>query len=392
MTAVIELVRAIRVPPIGARPLAFRIPARETRPMVWRFLMTLMAVAGAGCSQSGNVLLSSDRSDDGNAADHGSDAQTREADGSRMFDTSPDSADLTQRDSAADAGACDCIPGAVETVACGACNSGTQTRECANDCTWSANVCQGEDVGYPVDIVSDDYICPPYSTPAVFFAPHPDDETIGYAATIFDHVAAGRSVFVELMTHGRATGVRTTLGDGGSDPWHPGAHTYTLTPDQIGDARIAEFKQAMASLGVTGIKISDFGDGNLTAAEVGQRVSWWIAHDPGGLSLKGTAGAQDPRIAGGTAHPDHQAVWDALVGSGFGDLRGWLVYHYDSGAGAFSRQNSFTGQPACAAKRTALGSYGLWDPPNNRYAIGYHSVPGLIDRASQSCIEYTIVP
>jgi hypothetical protein len=296
-------------------------------------------------------------------------------------------------DAPADTGVCECSPAEVQTLLCGACDSGTQVRTCEADCTWGlSSACAGADFGFPVDANTGASVCPPYNQPAVFFAPHPDDETIGYAANIAEHVQTGRDVFIELMTHGRATGVRTTLGNGGTDPWHPGTHGYTLTPDEIGNARIAEFTQAAIALGVTGIKVSDFGDGNLTQAEVTQRISWWIAHNPGGMSLKGTAGDPDPTTVGGAPHRDHKAVWDALVASGFGDLRGWLVYHYSTGTGTFARQNTFLGQPACDAKRAALGAYKVWDPPNNRFAIGYHSVAGLIDTASASCVEYTVVP
>jgi LmbE family N-acetylglucosaminyl deacetylase len=333
------------------------------------------------------------RSSDSSAGDATAPVDGSSGDGETTPDTTPDTAPDTAPDTTPDIGSCACSAGSAETSACGACGTGTQTRLCGGDCAWEAyGACEGEELGFPVDVSSGAPLCPPYDRPAVFFSPHPDDETIGYAANIFEHVQGGRDVFVELMTHGRSTGVRAVLADGRRDPWHLGSHDHTLTPDQIGDARIAEFRQAVAVLGVTGIHISDFGDGNVTRAEVNERISWWLAHNSGGLSLKGTVGAEDPRAAGGTAHPDHQAVWDALTASGFADLRGWLVYHHTSGVGTFTRQNGFTGQPACDAKRAAVAAYGLWDPAAGRYAIGYHSVPTLLDSAGASCIEYTVVP
>ena len=51
----------------------------------------------------------------------------------------------------------------------------------------------------------------PFTQPAIFFAAHPDDETLGMAGSISQAVAAGRTVVVELMTRGTASGALSTL-------------------------------------------------------------------------------------------------------------------------------------------------------------------------------------
>ena len=232
--------------------------------------------------------------------------------------------------------------------------------------------------------------CPPYFKPAVFLAAHADDESIGMAAAIDEHVKAGRDVFVEIMTQGEKSGVRAMLGNGQTDPWHGGSHAYALSEKAFGDARTAEFTDSMIRLGVKGIFASDYGDGNLTASEVSARINFWTGLGDKTLSLKGTAGPQDPRTPGGTPHPDHAAVWSALINSGWHDIRGYLIYHYGHGAGSPSgvvQTGTF-----CAAKQNALGAYRVWKPAAGRYAIGYHSVPGLIDTAASKCEEYLVVP
>src|SRR6266571_3765523 len=61
--------------------------------------------------------------------------------------------------------------------------------------------------GYPVCPADTSVsICPPYTNPLVFFSPHPDDETLGMAGAIRAAKAAGRTVIVELMTHGEGSG------------------------------------------------------------------------------------------------------------------------------------------------------------------------------------------
>jgi hypothetical protein len=56
--------------------------------------------------------------------------------------------------------------------------------------------------GCPIDPVTRAELAPPFVDAVVFFAAHPDDETIGMAAAIMHEVQAGNRVFIELMTHG----------------------------------------------------------------------------------------------------------------------------------------------------------------------------------------------
>lgn len=281
-----------------------------------------------------------------------------------------------------------CEPNTVETRSCN-CGTGTQTRNCIASCEydeWSA--CEGGP-SFPVALGTGEIMCPPYDRPAVFFAAHQDDESIGMAGAIREHVLAGRDVFVELMTHGRTSGVYERMNDGGTHAWHPGTHSHPVTRDEFGDARTREFIDATTRLGVAGVHVSDFGV--LTVAEVATRIDFWTTHGGSGLSLKGTAGDNDPSSLGGVPHSDHDAVWDALVASGFSDVRGYLIYHYTSGAGFGF--NTVTLSPAlCAAKANALDAYRVWDPPNGRYAIGYHSVSALLNAARSACREYIVIP
>lgn len=210
------------------------------------------------------------------------------------------------------------------------------------------------------------------------------------AGAIREHVLAGRDTFIELMTRGEKSGARGVLNNGGTDSWHSGKHSYALTVDEFADARTKEFLAAAVALGVQGVFLSDYGDGNLTSAEVLTRVKYWTAFNDQKLSLKGTAGPQDPTTPGGSPHPDHAAVWSALTQSGWHDIRGYLIYHYGHGKGAPT--GTIDATSFCGPKRAALDAYKLWNPSAGRYAVGYHSVPQLIDVAYASCAEYIVKP
>ena len=234
-------------------------------------------------------------------------------------------------------------------------------------------------------------ICVIPRNPIVFFAAHPDDETIGMAGAIRQSIDEGRPVFVELMTHGEASFVKGVLDNGGTDAWHPGRHEYALSTDDFGDARVREFLDAMNRLGVTGVHLGGFTNLKLTPAQVATRIDYWLRLQPQGLSLRGTAGKQDPESLDHRApHPDHAAVWEALVASKHPDVSGFCIYQAVTGLCSF--QSKVNVSKWCAQKRDALEAYKLWDPPAGRYAIALHSTYGLLIDVTDDCTEWTVNP
>ncbi len=243
----------------------------------------------------------------------------------------------------------------------------------------------------PVDPQTLAPLCSWPARPVVFFSAHPDDETIGMAGAIRQAVAEGRPVFVELMTHGEASFVRGLLNDHGTDSWHPGKHVYDLSADDFGDARVREFLDAVHRLGVTGIHVAGFVNGQLTSAQVAERVTYWTSRNEPGLSLRGTAGAQDPEsFTNPLPHPDHAAVWEALVASGHADVLGYCIYQAVTGKCRFQQRVNLGAW--CLFKLDALGAYEDWDPPSGRYAIAYHSTHGLLDDVAKGCREWIVRP
>jgi len=227
--------------------------------------------------------------------------------------------------------------------------------------------------------------------PVVFFAAHPDDETIGMAGAILQAVSEGRPVYIELMTHGEASFVRSELVNGQTDSWHPGRHLYPLSVADFGEARVREFQDAMTRMGVTGVHVSDFGNLALTSTQVTERIDYWLSRNLRGLSLRGTAGAQDPQhMKGNGPNPDHAAVWNALVASGYEDVLGYCIYQAETGRCAYDKKVDVN--EWCAGKRDALDAYETWDPPKGRYGIAFHSTYGLLKNVGARCVEYVVLP
>jgi LmbE family N-acetylglucosaminyl deacetylase len=242
-----------------------------------------------------------------------------------------------------------------------------------------AGVCAGE-TGFPLKLGSATPFCPPYRNLALFIAAHPDDETLGMAGAIREAVLAGRSVVIELMTHGTESRARTLI-----CARLPGK--CPRSREAFGDARVREFLDAMGRLGVQAVRVHDDRDGSLKMEQVSERIGFWKRNAGPGLSVAGPAGHEDQ-----TFHPDHGAVSDAIVASSVNDSMRAMVYRFRSARSTRSSlpERVSLSEPVCRAKRDALQAYQLWSPEEGRYSVGTYSTPELFREAAADCAEYRI--
>jgi LmbE family N-acetylglucosaminyl deacetylase len=257
----------------------------------------------------------------------------------------------------------------------------------------------------------------PFNQPAIFFAAHPDDETLGMAGSISQAVAAGRTVVVELMTRGTASNAKDTLcseqtsgtvghsivcssagGTFSENVTHPAPSPSTRLScsdfNGFGNARVREFMDSMRRLGVHAIAIHDYPDGALSSTKVADRARFWINRGIPGLKLFGTGGSSDY-----LQHPDHVAVHDGIASTGFTPRTFLSVY-----AGAICDTPSRRARgwsrivplsaAECSAKKNALAAYRVWNDTAGRFAVGwFHSTGNLFlsygaTGANEDCNEY----
>ncbi|MBK3625642.1 PIG-L deacetylase family protein [Streptomyces asoensis] len=243
--------------------------------------------------------------------------------------------------------------------------------------------------------------------PAVFYAPHQDDDAIGLAGSILEHKAAGRPVYLVLVSNGRNPDLAVRMN---ADPcpltqWsspHPcaagGRHGLSWPTDgttEVVAARTAEFMASAKALGVDKVinfKVVDDGFSSTSAYNklvdrIDAKVRALAAQYPG-ASHKFTAGWLE--------HTEtHKACSDVayrLMNDGtISDVRFNHVYAYER-----PRQDRADGAayvldiPAAhmKTKRKAMYAYNTWDPSRNLYALGYHSVPELLEAAHADPREF----
>jgi GlcNAc-PI de-N-acetylase len=283
----------------------------------------------------------------------------------------------------------------------------------------TTGVCGGIS-SYPVRPLTGAALCPPYSSPIIFFAAHPDDETLGMSGAIRAAKAAGRTVIVELMTHGEGSG-----------------SCLSVFPDTTtcGNARVNEFTESMIRLGVDGVVGgkdggNNFGDKQLLYSAgtphpdigasqdycaysnlsphpgVTARINFWLSHGGPGMSLRGTSGVSDFNC-----HPDHYAVSLALKNAGFADTKYYQVYRIrDPNRNSASttnwrgetvfivreNTNPYCGTPGATdcsyasnrgnGKRAGLSAYNINCPQDGLYGFGWgYSTGDLFSAYDADC-------
>lgn len=119
---------------------------------------------------------------------------------------------------------------------------------------------------------------------------HPDDESLGAGGTLAKYAAEGAETYVLTATRGQ----RGWFGDPGDNPGL----------EALGQLRETELRQAARELGVNGVDLLDYCDGDLHRADPAQVVSRIVAHirhvRPHVVVTFGPDGAY--------GHPDHIAI------------------------------------------------------------------------------------
>lgn len=236
-----------------------------------------------------------------------------------------------------------------------------------------------------------------------FWAPHPDDETIGMGGHIaravqqagprpmvifvFDALPSARA---ERLFHGAMT-----------CPWHGVPHCLAEETNLLTARRV----EANAAVLMLGADLMHLGvPESLASTDLGAAVDqiFAVVHDHASTWPDAVhhfpAGPSDVHAILGTGHPSHEAVWRAgcaLVRLAAAST-GWLtpaqivfhrIYAYTQPPGHRGQAIALT--PAeHAVKRAAIAEYRQWDPGHGRLAFGYHSVPELFEAAAADPHEY----
>ncbi|MER8104630.1 PIG-L family deacetylase [Kitasatospora sp. NPDC094016] len=249
------------------------------------------------------------------------------------------------------------------------------------------------------------------SAPAIFYSPHQDDEVLGLAGSILEHKAAGRPVYLVLVTLGENDGLARIMNEKDEEGEKMecelrkknhcaahGPHGLDWPTDGVGmivPSRTAEFMASAAVLGVDkviNLKISDSAWNGDDAFEkftktVKSKIAS-IADQYPGASHKFTAGWLEVSAT-------HKAISDAAVqlarAGKLTDVRFNFVYAYDYPLASRGNGAAYVLNIPAAHMQTklnAIACYNTWKPSKNLYALGYHSASEKLEGAAADPHEY----
>lgn len=229
----------------------------------------------------------------------------------------------------------------------------------------------------------------PQNQDVIVFAPHQDDEVLSMGAFIRQSVDNGCRVHVVLCTDGSRSWVRTELADGLTCPFHVGSHAYSLSEEEFVSSRDDEFFESCQALGVSPLDVFIDGgrsrDGQLDVDTARAIISKHLAQYPNAVVCTTSP------VVGPSQHADHRALGNAALelyreGS-IADLRLFVepynVRDFQRCNPGFGLEET-TSSGDASALLAACDAYSMWNPPANRYAIGYHSVGKDFDAFSGS--------
>jgi LmbE family N-acetylglucosaminyl deacetylase len=223
----------------------------------------------------------------------------------------------------------------------------------------------------------------------LFVFAHPDDETLGAAVAIAEHVSAGHDVHVLMMTRGTASGVLRALNGEEIVHWWGVRHDPTredyapLSSDDLGAVRIVECDRALRCLSDSDHSLVHVHEGGLIDTQVAQAdaelriLAICEVINPGGaVWLKGHTHLVDD-------NPDHTNIGKALKAvaaadpARFGNLRHYVLPRYwnDPRLGQVVKSwDTPTDSVIHQRAVNAMRCYGAWAPESGSYAVGFHSV------------------
>jgi LmbE family N-acetylglucosaminyl deacetylase len=258
-------------------------------------------------------------------------------------------------------------------------------------------------------------------THIVFFAPHPDDETLSAGLALTWYLSQGATVDVVAMTRGEAGGPLGSFNGNNVCNWAPHSYTHNptaegytaLTSTDLGAARVHEGRSAVGAMAMIAPS-SGVSAGTIAYHEGG---STGVLPDGFGTQSDGVGKDSPTAVALAKAiiseyvnmysntffytmsptddHPDHAACGQALrdlkntnpLLSGvrfFVSKRYWAVNNGGSYPADVAAQpdlqwfNAGTRKSDIDAhlRGKVINCFQAWNPAEGSYAIGYHQVAG----------------
>ena len=233
----------------------------------------------------------------------------------------------------------------------------------------------------------------------LYFSPHQDDEVLTLGIDACNEIKQGKQPHVVLCVDGSMSAVRERLGNGESCNKHEGVHNYKLNIAQFIAARDREFQFSCAALGYNPSDVHFFPmraiDQELSLEMAEMLIKSVISQYPQGVAVRTIS-----PFGGEKQHKDHKMLGQAalnLFNQGIiKDLKLFIEPYCVAACRSEHPEIKLTSvtpnEQTHEYLRNALAQYSKWDPADQRYALGFHSVAGQFDRFLDKPVAYYHIP
>lgn len=217
----------------------------------------------------------------------------------------------------------------------------------------------------------------------LYFAPHQDDELLSMGIDICASLKKNHDVHVILCADGSKSYVRGLLNNGKACAKHEGIHQYNLSVEDFIKARDREFTGSCLALGVPegNIHIPEKRavDGSLYVSYGEALIRSFLSRFDADVEICTISPSNGP-----SQHSDHrnigQAAENLLKAGVIRKVRFFIepyLFEKIKDNPQFIPVAPTIQQASSSVARkisAAVDSYSLWQPEQQRYAVGYHSV------------------
>ncbi len=230
----------------------------------------------------------------------------------------------------------------------------------------------------------------------LYFCPHQDDELLSMGIDICESVLQNNNVCVILCTDGSNSSVKNKLNNGQFCYIHKENHNYNLSEQEFIKARDLEFVSSCKALGVLPENICVLNnrcpDGNLSVTFAQETIKNFMARYGENVKVC-TIAPYNKRIQ----HQDHynlgQAAKDLFNNGYIKEIRFFIEpYCVPKWLKKLFLPFKFEKRKASSSMKNkmikAFEQYSYWNPKENRYAIGYHSIKNSFDKYNKNNVIY----
>lgn len=225
---------------------------------------------------------------------------------------------------------------------------------------------------------------------AIYVNPHQDDETLSMGAQLAKDITAGKEVYILQFTRGDLTKALIPINERLKNEGYP-----EINRTQLGEARTREMTAGLVAAGLPAENVIQYpyNEKQATTEQIAKDIETFVAKFPG-RTIQLRSLIADLRYDVSAGNYDHTNTENAAklfmlnnpgrVTSYRQFLGSWKA-SYPAG---YVRM--YTNPQETANWHKMIDAFGVWDPANGRYRVGYYSIESAFHQVKENGFSYMV--